>query len=115
MKRPASGSSRREALRCCDAGPYRQATGPAATHAPHAPIRTVRRRLLALATVHVPSHESPCRLTDTMPLRSHRAIFEAENRREASVITFLATASGMTWLGIGSVAYKVLNRVRRPA
>ncbi len=50
-----------------------------------------------------------------MPLRSHRAIFEAENRREASVITFLATAPGMTWLGIGSVAYKVLNRVRRPA
>ncbi|HDR9585931.1 TPA: benzoate/H(+) symporter BenE family transporter [Burkholderia stabilis] len=50
-----------------------------------------------------------------MPLRSLRAIFEAENRQEASVITFLATASGMTWLGIGSVAYKELNRVRRPA
>lgn len=71
--------------------------------------------VLALATVHVPSHESPCRLTDTMPLRSLRAIFEAENRQEASVITFLATASGRTWLGIGSVAYKELNRVRRPA
>ncbi|MBR8070457.1 benzoate/H(+) symporter BenE family transporter [Burkholderia cenocepacia] len=49
-------------------------------------------------------------------------IFEDENHREASMITFLATASGMTWLGlgsafwgivIGSVAYAVLNRVRR--
>lgn len=48
-------------------------------------------------------------------------IFEDEDHREASVITFLATASGMTWLGlgsafwgivIGSVAYAVLSRVR---
>ncbi|CAM2179097.1 benzoate/H(+) symporter BenE family transporter [Burkholderia orbicola] len=51
-------------------------------------------------------------------------IFEDENHREASMITFLATASGMTWLGlgsafwgivIGSAAYAVLNRVRVPA
>ncbi|WP_201326615.1 benzoate/H(+) symporter BenE family transporter, partial [Burkholderia sp. E168m23] len=48
-------------------------------------------------------------------------IFEDENHREASMITFLATASGMTWLGlgsafwgivIGSAAYAVLNRGR---
>jgi benzoate membrane transport protein len=51
-------------------------------------------------------------------------IFEDENHREASLITFLATASGMTWLGlgsafwgivIGSLSYAVLNKVRRPA
>ncbi|MDN7698553.1 benzoate/H(+) symporter BenE family transporter [Burkholderia semiarida] len=51
-------------------------------------------------------------------------IFEDDDHREASVITFLATASGMTWLGlgsafwgivIGSAAYVVLNRVRQPA
>ncbi|MBB5410159.1 putative benzoate:H+ symporter BenE [Paraburkholderia sp. HC6.4b] len=45
-----------------------------------------------------------------------------EDHREASVITFLATASGMTFLGlgsafwgivIGSFAYLVLNKVRR--
>lgn len=51
-------------------------------------------------------------------------IFEDENHREASVITFLATASGMTWLGlgsafwgivIGSLSYAVLNKVRRQA
>lgn len=48
-------------------------------------------------------------------------IFEDENHREASMITFLATASGMTWLGlgsafwgivIGSAAYAVLNKGR---
>ncbi|OED15208.1 benzoate/H(+) symporter BenE family transporter [Burkholderia sp. A2] len=48
-------------------------------------------------------------------------IFEDENHRDASVITFLATASGMTWLGlgsafwgivIGSVAYAVQSRMR---
>lgn len=49
-------------------------------------------------------------------------IFEDEPHREASVITFLATASGMTWLGlgsafwgivIGSASYVMLNKVRR--
>ncbi|TCW82998.1 benzoate transporter [Burkholderia sp. SRS-46] len=51
-------------------------------------------------------------------------IFTDERHREASVITFLATASGMTWLGlgsafwgivIGSLAYAVLNKVKRAA
>lgn len=51
-------------------------------------------------------------------------IFEDEQHREASVITFLATASGMTWLGlgsafwgivIGSLSYAVLNKVKRAA
>ncbi|MGU7771863.1 benzoate/H(+) symporter BenE family transporter [Burkholderia sp. MR1-5-21] len=49
-------------------------------------------------------------------------IFEDEQHREASVITFLATASGMTWLGlgsafwgivIGSLSYALLNKVKR--
>ena len=47
-----------------------------------------------------------------------------EDHREASVITFLATASGMSFLGlgsafwgvvIGSVAYFVLHRVKAAA
>ncbi|WP_175984132.1 benzoate/H(+) symporter BenE family transporter [Burkholderia vietnamiensis] len=51
-------------------------------------------------------------------------IFEDDAHRDASVITFLATASGMTWLGlgsafwgivIGSAAYAASSRVRRHA
>jgi len=47
-----------------------------------------------------------------------------EDHREASVITFLATASGMSFLGlgsafwgvvIGSIAYVVLHRVKPAA
>ena len=49
-------------------------------------------------------------------------MFEDQAHREASVITFLATASGMTWMGlgsafwgivIGSLSYLALSAVRR--
>ena len=60
---------------------------------------------------------------DRCDRRERARIFEDENHREASLITFLATASGMTWLSrrrvlgivIGSLSYAVLNKVRRRA
>jgi len=78
---------------------------------------------IAAATDHVLSPESSRRLSDTMSIRSYTVIFEDENHREASLITFLSTASGMTWLGLGSafwgiviwsLSYAILTNVRQP-